>query len=100
MAPTVRTRTSSDADASGSTAYVCSGANGRDGTDGQSFTGSFTSPNGQFSISVSDSGIVLGKPGGTFIQLTGSDIAERSTDTASIISQGVMTIRGSQVNIN
>lgn len=99
-------------DANGSTAYVCGGANGRDGTnghdgtngrdgvDGQSFTGSFTSPNGQFSISVSDSGIVLGQPGGTFIQITGNDLTERSTGTASIFSSGVMTIRGAQVNIN
>jgi hypothetical protein len=76
------------------------GTNGHDGADGQSFTGSFTSPNGQFSISVSDAGIVLGQHGGTFIQITGSDLIERSTDTASIISSGTMTIRGSVVNIN
>ncbi len=93
-------------DSSGSTAYVCSGANGQDGTngqdgaDGQSFTGSFTSPNGQFSISVSDTGIVLGQPGGTFIQITGSDLTQRSTGTASIHSSGAMSIRGSVVSIN
>ena len=40
--------------ASGSTAYVCSGQNG---ADGQPFTGTFTSPNGQFSLTVADTGV-------------------------------------------
>ena len=33
-------------DAAGTTAYVCSGVNGQDGKDGQSFASTFTSPNG------------------------------------------------------
>ena len=43
-------------DASGNTAYVCNG------TDGEPFSGNFTSPNGQFSIAVTDSGVKLTSP--------------------------------------
>ena len=49
-------------DAWHSTAYVCSGQNG---TDGQSFAGSFTSPNGLFSLTVANSGIDLKGPNAT-----------------------------------
>ena len=87
-------------DASHSTAYVCSGQDGRDGTDGQSFTGSFTSPNGAFSINVSDTGITLSRGSGPSIVITANDINVHSTGTAEIESSGTMTIKGSQVNIN
>lgn len=50
-------------DAAGSTAYVCGGQNGKDGQDGQSFAGTFTSPNGQFSLKVADAGVVITGPG-------------------------------------
>jgi len=43
-------------DASGSTAYVCNGTNGN---DAQPFSGSFTSPNGNYRIDVTDAGIML-----------------------------------------
>lgn len=87
-------------DASRSTAYVCSGQDGRDGTDGQSFTGSFTSPNGAFSINVSDTGITLSRGSGPSIVITANDINVHSTGTVEIESSGTMTIKGSQVNIN
>ena len=87
-------------DAWQSKAYVCSGQNGRDGTDGQSFTGSFTSPNGTFSINVSDTGITLSRAGGPSIVITANDINVHSTGTAEIESSSTMTIRGSAVNIN
>jgi hypothetical protein len=51
-------------DANGSTAYVCSGADGRDGAP---FSGTFTSPNGQYSLSVTDSGV----------SIAGADVAAR-----------------------
>jgi hypothetical protein len=54
------------ADAQGNTAYVCNGTNG---TNGEPFSGTFTSPNGQFSISVADSGITLAGPSGTSMKL-------------------------------
>lgn len=47
-------------DAAGTTAYVCSGQNG---ADGQSFAGTFTSPNGQFSLSVANDGVEIVGPG-------------------------------------
>src|SRR4051812_5007050 len=52
-------------DAAGATAYVCSGADGQNGKDGQPFTGTFTSLNGLFSLTVADSGIELKGPSTT-----------------------------------
>src|SRR5262245_35923631 len=51
-------------DAAGSTAYVCSG---NDGADGEPFSGTFTSPNGEYSITVADHGITLARTGGSVI---------------------------------
>jgi hypothetical protein len=58
-------------DARGSTAFVCSGQNGKD------FAGSFTSPNGQYSLKVDDTGIVITGQGtsitiGPYVQNTGT----------------------------
>ena len=64
-------------DASGSTAYVC---NGEAGADGQSFAGTFTSPNGEYSITVADSGITIAHGTSNSITLTGNDLAVRSED--------------------
>jgi hypothetical protein len=55
-------------DAAGTTAYVCSGQNG---ADGQSFAGTFTSPNGQFSLSVANDGVEIVGPG-TSISIDGN----------------------------
>jgi hypothetical protein len=52
-------------DAAGATAYVCSGADGQSGNDGKPFAGSFTSPNGLFSLTVADSGVELRGPNAT-----------------------------------
>jgi hypothetical protein len=54
-------------DAAGTTAYVCSGANGQAGADGDPFSGTFTSPNGQYSISVTDSGVSLASPDSSIV---------------------------------
>jgi hypothetical protein len=43
------------------------GADGQDGEDGEPFSGTFRSPNGQFSLTVSDTGIVLGGGGSTIV---------------------------------
>jgi hypothetical protein len=64
-------------DASNSTAYVC---NGEAGMDGQAFAGSFTSPNGAYSISVSDAGITIAHGTSNSIKLIGDDVAVRSED--------------------
>jgi hypothetical protein len=76
-------------DASGSTVYVCNGAAG---ADGQSFAGTFTSPNGEYSISVSDAGITLGHGGTNSVVLTGDDLAVRS-DNISLRSDRSTTLR-------
>jgi hypothetical protein len=65
-------------DSTGSTAYVCSGQNGQAGADGQPFSGTFTSPNGQYSIGVTDAGISITGTAGARILLHNSDISVRS----------------------
>ena len=52
-------------DADGSTAFVCSG---------QPFSGTFTSPSGEYSISVTDTGISLARGGTPVVQIAGSSI--------------------------
>jgi hypothetical protein len=64
-------------DATGSTAYVCSG---RDGADGASFAGTFTSPSGEYSIAVTDAGITIGHGTSGSIALVGDDLTVRSRD--------------------
>jgi hypothetical protein len=64
-------------DATGSTAYVC---NGVAGADGQSFAGTFTSPNGEYSLTVGDSGIAIRHGVSNSITLTGDDLTVRSDD--------------------
>lgn len=110
-------------DAGGNTAYVCGGRNGADGHDGQSFSGSFASPNGLYSISVTDSGVTLAA-GGASIKLTGSDIEVKtlglmnvqtgtefqvlsggqvsivSSAAAQLIAAARLTLRGSVVDVN
>jgi hypothetical protein len=60
-------------DAAGTTAYVCSGLNGKDGADGTPFSGTFTSPNGQYSISVTDTGVTVAGAG-TTVNLSGTGL--------------------------
>jgi hypothetical protein len=47
--------------------FVCNGANGKDGKDGRdgTLTGTLRSPNGLFSVSVTDNGIVIKGPRGS-----------------------------------
>jgi hypothetical protein len=49
-------------DANGSTAYVCGGQNGVNGQPGKDFSGTFTSPDGRFALSVSDNGVQITGP--------------------------------------
>jgi hypothetical protein len=64
-------------DAAGSTAYVCNGAAG---ADGQPFAGTFTSPNGEYSISVTDAGITLRHGTSNSIVLAGDNLTVRGGD--------------------
>ncbi len=71
-------------DAHGSTAFVCSG---------QPFSGTFTSPSGEYSISVTDAGISLARGGtpvvqiaGSSIEITGHEVAVTSELDATILA--------------
>lgn len=76
--------------ANNATVYVCNGQNGQRGQDGEPFSGTFTS--GDYSISVTASGITLQGPGVDKISLTGTGLTMQSSDAISI--------RGSQdVNV-
>jgi hypothetical protein len=84
--------------ATGPTAYVCSGLNGQNGqngqpgADGQPFSGTFTSPNGQYSISVTDTGVTVAHGASTFIRLSANDVTVRS-DTMSLLAGTDFTVR-------
>lgn len=104
-------------DSAGATAYVCNGLNGQDGADGDSFSGTFTSPNGLYSINVTDAGVTIASPDSS-IAVSGGEIRVETLSTDGIFvrsgglldlragttgrldSVGTMTIRGSVVNIN
>jgi hypothetical protein len=47
------------------TTYACNGQDGANGTGG--FNGTYTSPNGKYTLSVTNAGLVLKGPGGTFM---------------------------------
>jgi hypothetical protein len=61
-------------DATGESAYVCSGENGE---DGDPFSGTFASPNGEYAISVTDTGVTLSRGTGVSIKLAGNDVEIR-----------------------
>ncbi len=80
-------------DSTGSTAYVCSGQNGQAGADGQPFSGTFTSPNGQYSISVTDAGINITGTAGAHILLHNNDLSVR-TGTLTVDADTDIQVRG------
>ena len=53
------------------------GQDGEDGQDGAPFSGTFTSPNGQYSLNITDTGIVLSGAGST-INVTSAGVAVQS----------------------
>ena len=64
-------------DAAGSTAYVCSG---EDGADGDPFSGTFTSPNGEYSLSVTDAGVTMSHGANVHVRVAGDDVFVRGMD--------------------
>ena len=84
-------------DAAGTTAYACSGSDGAPGADGEPFSGTFTSPNGQYSISVADTGITLKRttPGGASIALHDDDITVKSSQTVNVEAGTDLKLKGS-----
>jgi hypothetical protein len=79
-------------DAAGSIAYICAGRNGNDGSDGESFSGTFASHNGEYSISVTDTGITLAHGINTKITLVGNDIKLLTVEQATIRAGTVATV--------
>jgi len=76
-------------DAAGTTAYVCSGQNGK---DGQPFAGTFTSPNGQFSLSVTDAGVEISGPDAKVSLPSTGGVTVTSTGTVSVTGDRVETV--------
>jgi hypothetical protein len=78
-------------DAKGATAYVCSGQNGqngKDGKDGAPFAGTFTSPNGQYTFSVTNSGVSVAGAGGLAASFSDAGIAVQSPGTLDLLVGG------------
>lgn len=79
------------------------GANGKDGADGkdaQPFSGTFTSPNGQFSITVDDSGIKLAGPSNS-IELSPDGAIDTVAGTSFNLTAGGATnlVSGTSLNL-
>ncbi len=72
------------------------GATGSTGATGPAgtFSGVFTSPNGQCSIRVTDTGIVLGGPGCPAVQIDGTTVTIRGGTTTTLQSGGNTTVSG------
>ena len=83
-------------DAAGHVAHVCSGQNGTNGRDGQPFSGTFTSPTGQFSLSVSDGGVQIVGPG-TSINLDSSGgVTIKGGHLETVANDETITIGGNR----
>ena len=72
---------------------------GKDGKDGAPFSGTFTSPNGQYSLSVTDTGIVLASPDSS-IKVSATEIRVESmgTDTIEVRGGAKSTSRAGRVS--
>jgi hypothetical protein len=81
--------------ATGPPAYVCSGANGQKGADGTPFSGTFTSPNGEYSLKVTDTGVVISALNGAKIDFSDSAINVTSRGATFVRSDGDFTVMGS-----
>lgn len=78
-------------DAAQTTAYVCSGQRGQAGAAGEPFSGTFTS--GDYSISVTATGIILKRTGGPQITLVGDDVTVNSTGAAKVEAATDLTLK-------
>jgi hypothetical protein len=68
------------------------GADGKDGKDGQPFSGTFTSPNGQFSITVDDTGIKLAGPSSSIELKPDGTIENRTASSFNVTSGGATAL--------
>src|SRR4051794_739340 len=88
-------------DGAGNVAYVCNGAAGAPGKDGAPFNGTFTSPNGQFTLTVSDQGVTVVGPDSSIslpaaggIRIQGGNIATVANDSSTAIAHDETTTVG------
>ena len=70
------------------------GADGTNGTDGTPFSGTFTSPNGQYSISVTDTGVTI-SGAGTTVDLSGTGLKVQSSTGLTLKSGGDASLESS-----
>ena len=76
------------------------GADGKDGKDGQPFSGTFTSPNGQFSITVDDTGIKLAGPLNSIELQPDGTIETRAGKSFNLTTGGATNlVSGSSLNL-
>lgn len=71
-------------DANGNVAYVCNGTAGANGTNGSPFSGTFQSPNGQFSLTVTDTGIKMQSIFGNKVMMDGSGVTVSGAGSGAI----------------
>jgi hypothetical protein len=84
-------------DAGGGQAYVC---NGTDGIDGQPFSGTFASLNGQFSITVDDNGITVAGPDNSIKLDDSGAIKAVAASSFDLMAGGATTlVSGSTLNL-
>jgi hypothetical protein len=75
--------------------YACNGA---DGQNGQSFNGTFTSPNGQYKLIVNDTSALLQGPLGR-VQITSGGVAIDGQNALTLHAQGLFTASGAVTSI-
>lgn len=93
-----------------SVSYACNGSNGVDGQNGQNFSGTFTSPNGQFRLVVDNSGVRMENlpplpPARIQITANSAQIQTQGLFSASgavttIGGTSSITLNGSSINLN
>jgi hypothetical protein len=86
-------------DASGNVAYACNGstgAPGQPGKDGAPFNGTFTSPNGQFTLTVSDAGVTVVGPDSSISLPAGGGIKIHGGDIQTVADDSTATVAGDE----
>lgn len=104
VSPTVAPLTAGDAhcqtggasitDAAGTVAYVCNGAAGQPGRDGAPFSGTFRSPNGQFTLTVADGGVSIIGPDSSIELPASGGVEIQANDLTAQVAHDLTTVVG------
>jgi len=93
-------------DAAGTVAYVCSGQNGANGADGQPFAGRFASPDGNYSLSVTNDGVDIVGPDtkisvskDTGIMITSNSNVTVEGHHTEVVGDESLTVRGNKTEV-